>query len=65
MRKHVRQFHQEKDVVVSEYVLGRFDEAATARLHEEAGQQFSEEASPTGAAVRCACARLRTCCAAC
>ena len=27
MRKHVRQFHQEKDVVGSEYVLGRFDEA--------------------------------------
>ena len=59
MRKHVRQFHQEKDVVVSEYVLGRFDEAATARLHEEAGQPFSEEASPTGAALRCACAPTR------
>ena len=65
VRKHVRQFHQEKDVVVSEYVLGRFDEAATARLHEEAGQPFSEEASPTGAALRCACAPAPTCCAAC
>ena len=59
MRKHVRQFHQEKDVVVSEYVLGRFDEAATAQLHEDAGQQFREEASATDAAVRCARAPAR------
>ena len=61
VRKHVRQFHQEKDLVVSEYVLGRFDEPATARLHADAGQSFSEEASPTGAATRCAAARLRAC----
>jgi protein OS-9 len=63
VRKHVRQFHQEKDVVVSEYVLGRFDEGATAQLHAQAGQPYSEEATPTGAATRCArapaCARLR------
>jgi hypothetical protein len=52
VRKHVRQFHQEKDVVVSEYVLGRFDEAATAQLHAQAGQPFSEEASPSGTPTR-------------
>ena len=91
MRKHVRQFHQEKDAVVrsfvgarrpfvspvtiqadaclcavarvralqvSEYVLGVFDEAATAQRHADAAQPFQEEPSATGAATRCVCACL-------
>eukprot|EP00238_Polyblepharides_amylifera_P005546 CAMPEP_0196583650 /NCGR_PEP_ID=MMETSP1081-20130531/44206_1 /TAXON_ID=36882 /ORGANISM="Pyramimonas amylifera, Strain CCMP720" /LENGTH=430 /DNA_ID=CAMNT_0041904599 /DNA_START=120 /DNA_END=1412 /DNA_ORIENTATION=+ len=52
--KHVRQFHQEKDSVVSEFFLGHFDEAATARhvgTNLGAGE-YAEDTSSTGAIYR-------------
>ncbi len=46
---------------VAEYVLGKYEEDATAQRHADAAQPFMEEASPTGAATRCALQRSAAC----
>eukprot|EP00218_Dolichomastix_sp_CCMP3274_P013920 CAMPEP_0170149818 /NCGR_PEP_ID=MMETSP0033_2-20121228/44262_1 /TAXON_ID=195969 /ORGANISM="Dolichomastix tenuilepis, Strain CCMP3274" /LENGTH=239 /DNA_ID=CAMNT_0010386803 /DNA_START=8 /DNA_END=724 /DNA_ORIENTATION=- len=51
-KKHVRQFHQEQDKVVSEYVLGQFSAEASRLQAELVGQEFTEEPSASGAPTR-------------
>jgi len=42
--QHVRQFHQERDTLMSEFFLGRFDKEATLKHHQTLGKDFEEEA---------------------
>eukprot|EP00898_Chlorokybus_atmophyticus_P008855 jgi/Chlat1/8971/Chrsp94S08334 len=46
-KTYLKQYHQEKDQMTAEYILGVYDEAATRRHHMEKGKEYSHE-QPAG-----------------